>query len=633
MVPPWLPLLALHLTSGAEQDAPQAEPARADAPFSGEIVLGWRFVDVDGSRTQYDEDLNLDSGLVLREFRLEGRRMKGTSEFDSYLLSVYGVGDPQTSALAEVSGSALKATAGYDRTVFEGKAVDDLHPFDFERESARLRVESTRETPNDAHAGVEVSAGRRDGVSVGTRATRIGFIGGGAVRQEDETLGARADVGFEALGLGFEIEGGVQGLRSRDHREFSAPSPVDPTFTQTDNFSAEVDSTAVEGSLRARRKYDSGKIAADLGVEYAEINGNGQMDDDETALFSPGDPYQLTTDADSDLVEHRFQADAGIRRQVSPDFAWRARLESVYEKSGGDLTTDTMLEEPPGSPPSQLTRQTSLFFESQIYLVELGLETALSYCADLDLSIEGGVDHQTVRDVTDNVPTGVIDQDLEEYGARASFSMETSRETMLTLEAGYELAPTHDPVGQTLFSLEDERGAFASARMRWRPRPGIVLNGSLKHREREIEAFGSRYESNSLTVSGNFAPSERWSADAAYSLRVYDFSADTLIVLIDGTPQQTPATVSFQGVQNVLYGSVSYEVASFLRPRLGASGVESSGDAEIRYGSLVLDLPWKLEKDLTLGAEVDLHHFDSTGGTPGTDYDSTALLLYVKAGF
>jgi hypothetical protein len=633
MVPPWLPLLALHLAAAREAEPAQEGPPPSSSEFSGDVTLGWRFVDVDGNRDQYDEDLNLDSGFVLRELRLEGRRKRGASEFDSYLLRVYGVGDPQTSALAQVTGSALQATGTYTRTTFEGKAEDDLHPFDFERERASLRVESTRDVPNDAHAGVEVSASRRNGIGVGTRATRVGYIGGGNVQQDDETLGARADVGFDAFGLSFEIEGGVQGLQSRDHREFSAPSPVDPTFTQTDSFRAEVDSTAVDLGARARHKFDGGKLAADLGFEYSEITGNGVMHDDETALFAPGDPFRLTTDAQSDLLDRWFEADAGLRRQVSPDLAWRLRFEHVDEESGGSVVTDTLLEEPPGSPPSALTQQQSLFFESEVQLVELGLETAISSSADLDLAVEGGIDHETVRDVTDGVTTSLFDDDLEQFGARASLAMEASLKTSFTLEAGYELAPTHDPVGQTLFSLEDERGAFAAARVRWRPGPGIAWTGSLKHREREVEAFGSRYASNSLSVSGSFAPSARWSADAAYSMRLYDLEADTFVVLLDGGPVQTPATVSFQGVQNVLSGSVSYEIARVLRPRLGASAVATTGDAEVRYGSLLLDLPWKLESDLTLGAEVDLHHFDSRGDSPGDDYDSSALLLYVKVGF
>jgi hypothetical protein len=350
-------------------------------------------------------------------------------------------------------------------------------------------------------------------------------------------------------------------------------------------------------------------------------------------VFSPGDTFVRTTDSDADLVDRFFRADAGIRRQVSPDFAWRARVERIHQSEGGSLVIDTLTEEPPGSPPTELVQHQSLHFESELDLLELGLESALSPCTGLDLSVEGGLDHEVVRDVADGVVLHEFDDTLDQFGGRATLSVETSREVTVSVEGGYELAPTHNPGGQTLFGLEDERGAFAGARVRWKPRTGVALTAGVKHRQRDIHAFGSHYESNSFTLSGSYAASPRWNADAAYSLRLYDLAADTVIEILDGTPQQVPTRVFFRGVQNVLSGSVSFEVAPSFRPKLGASAVVVNGDADLRYATLLVDLPWKQSSDITLGVETDVHHFDSAGSEFDGDYDSMALTIYVRTAF
>lgn len=627
MLAAWLatPVLA---AGSAAQDGPH--PSGFD--LSGGATIGWRWIGVDGSRRQFEEDLNLDSGAILRALRIEGERPRGSGGLEHFLVDARGIGDPWTAYRMEARSAAVKAIATFDRSEFAGNTEDDFHPFDFVRERGRLRLESARDS--SVRAGVELLYGHRDGLSVGTRSVAFDFVSGMPIRQEDETWGVAGDVGFEAFGWDLALEGGIERLRTRDARSFSAPAPSDPTETQTEDFRAHGDAVTIRSSARARRTFDEGRLAADVGVEHRVTEGDYAMHVFETGVLSlPGELFERTTDSDAEVVDRFFQVDAGVRREVTPDFAWRARVERVETREHGDVMRTILFEEPPGSPPSQLDERESLTFESRLTLVEAGIEAGLSPGVDLDLLLEAGRDHEEVLVTFDGLPQAILDDTLDRLGGRAALSIEASRATTLVLEAGYELAPTHNPSGQALLELEDERGLFASARARWRPRPGVTVTTKLQHRARDIEAFGSHYESNSLSVSGTWAASERWSADAMYTLRLYDLAADTMKLFLDPFPTQFPDRVFFRGAQNVLSGSLRWAVTPSFAPRISASAAATSGDADLSYGALLVDLPWERSKGSTIGVELDLRRFDVSGTSRANDYESAALVIYARVGW
>ncbi len=635
MLPPWLPAMLVALPIQGGDPGSGGDSSRSGFDLSGEATFGWRFLGVRGSRSQFDEDQNLDQGAILRQLRIEGRNAQPAGGIRSFLLDAYGVGDPQSSYRGEIAGSALKALARFDRTRFSGAAEDDLHPFDFKRERGSLRVESAGSGAGDLRGSLGFSYGRRDGFSLGTRSVGFGFIDGIPVRQRDENRGVDGDLGFGALGWDFKIDGGLGRLETRDRRDAAGPAPNDPNTTDTERFRARGEATSSRIGMRARHSFDGGKTAADGGLEYDDLKGDGHMHSFETGVLSgPGDDFQRTTTSDANTVDRSLRMDAGLRRQVSPGLAWRARIERVEEVEGGDVVRDSLLEEPPGSTPSELIESQSLNFDRTLDMAEVGVETGLTDSTDLDATVEVGRAREKVLDTFGGVTQHRFDDTVNEIGGRATLSVEASREVEVALSAGYEIAPTPNQVSQAFLTLEDERGLFASARVRWKARPGVSLSATLKHRERDIPAFGSHYESNSLSLAGSFVPSASWSADASLSLRQYDLAADTtFILLVNGTPQQLDERVFFRGMQTVLAGSVSWQVSPSFRPRFGASGVVVNGDANLLYGALLLDLPWKPGKDLTLGTEIDLHRFDSQESSATRDYDSAAVLLYVRTGF
>jgi len=71
--------------------------------WNGAIELGYRFTDIDGSRSRYKETVNLMEGLRLFDFSLFGKNLNpGTGVVDYFSLTGRNIGDPFPAARLEV---------------------------------------------------------------------------------------------------------------------------------------------------------------------------------------------------------------------------------------------------------------------------------------------------------------------------------------------------------------------------------------------------------------------------------------------------------------------------------------------------------------------------------------------------
>ena len=644
MLPTWIAqvLLAAAQTpapidtamTNAIESAIALDAASPQSKFdlSGEVTIGWRFLDVEGSHGQFDEDLGLHAGPIVRELLLEGKRNAGSGAIESFVVDARGIGDPQTSYRASLTGADSKVSASYDRSTYSGNTQSDFHPFDFTREGAKLRFETVKKNDHDVHAGIELDAGRGDGLSVGSRSVDFGFVSGFPVRRKDESAGIGGDLGFEALGLDIALDAGIEHLKTNDERHFAEPSPSDPTVRQTEDFRATSSTTTVRGGSRFTRTFDGGKLTTDFGAQYAQTTGGANFDSFETGiLFSADDPFTRSTHGDADLYARIFRADAGLRYRVDEDLAWHVRLAHDEDIDRGNVVRDSILTEPPGAP-GELVEEQALRFESTLDLLEVGVETVLNAWSRLDVSIEGGRDHEIIKETFDGAPQHLFDDTLAQYGGEATLSIEASRTLEFVLAGGTRIAPTNNPLTSAFLTFEDERGQFASLRTRWKPRAGVILTAGLQHRARDIAAFGSKYQSDSLTIGASLAPTAVWSADLTYALRLADLSADTTKVFLDPLPEQVPVKVGFDGVQNIVTGSIAYELGPRFRPRIGLSAIFATGDSRFHYTSLLADFPYRASPKCALGIELDVHRFDEESLDAPADYTATAVVVYARMG-
>jgi hypothetical protein len=147
-------------------------------PFelSGAATLGLLFFDVDGNGAQFDEDLNLERGLFLRDLSLAGRRAPGAAGPESFSLDALGIGTRSTSARAQTSWAGVDLLARYGRGQYTGTSESDVHSFDFEREQGSLSLSHEASAGNLRRAGIELAFGHRDGQRLGSMSLGTRFV-------------------------------------------------------------------------------------------------------------------------------------------------------------------------------------------------------------------------------------------------------------------------------------------------------------------------------------------------------------------------------------------------------------------------------------------------------------------------
>jgi hypothetical protein len=600
--------------------------------WSGEIALGWRSVGIDGSRAQAREDLNLETGPLLRDLLVRGEGGAG-GEPRSLLLEARGIGDPQSSLRAELEAHGARATARVDRTEFEGATDSDLHALEVRHDTGSLRFEPAHTGEADSRTGFELTYARREAFVFGTRSVDFGFVSDVPTRVDDRVLGARGTLAVDLDGWDLELTGGLEHLASDDRRNFSGASPSDPLSLQTEDYRADRAGFALLGGVRLARDFDAKAWRVDGGVDFERSELDGDLHSLETGiLFSPLFPFVRVTDGDANAKAARVSADAGVRCELSPELALSARVSHDDERDRGDLARTITLDELSG-PPSTSIVQDRTRFESRLDLVELGAELALAPWADLDLTLEGGREQLHVLETSFGTPLRAFDGPRERIGGEAALELDPNRELHLTLSTGVQVAPTASSKEGSTFDFRDDRGRFASVRARWRFDPRWSLLASARRQESDREAFGSQNDSTTLSLGASGAPREGWTLSASCAVRNFDLETDITELVLTPGPVLVPGKAEFRGTQTILAGSLSAVVTPSFEPRIDWSALAGTGDGEFRYGSLGLDLPVQLAKALWIGAELDLRSFDGRETIDVSDYDATVVFLYLRTGF
>ncbi|MBI1849278.1 MAG: hypothetical protein HYR85_02935 [Planctomycetes bacterium] len=624
-------LLGAPPPDGTEPSPPTHEVGSVDV--QAEVEVGWRLVSVHGSEAAFDEDQNLDSSLLLRAFTLRATPHEGEASpaFDRFELSGAGVGDPWSSFRLDTQGSGVHALGRWDESRFTVSGNEsDLHSFDFDRQRGSLRFEPA-DPRGGWRTGIDLEYGHRDGFGVSTHDVDIlHFVSGVPVKLDEETKGVHGDLAGPIAGFDARFDAGIEDLDANQRRAFTAPSPVDPMATQTEDFGAKGRGTSAVASTRWRRAFGTSGLSTDFGIDWqrAHVDWNG-TDRESGIFFTIDDTFERLTREDTRGRERSFEADWGWRWQLAREFALRTRFTRTDEVEHASVAHDIFLTEMDVPLPEQLLHEGSID-ESRLGLVEAGLEATPLPWAELDVSVEYARERALIQRTFEDQVLESLHQTVEHRGVEGSLDCELGRDFDLVLASGYRIAPTNTPVTSLNFTFEDERGTSESAQLRWRPAPGWSGSLGARHRENVVHELGRRASTDSATLALAASPSEEWSAAVSGSLRHYDLSADTIMIVLDPFPTVFPTQVDFSGTEAVVTGSCSYQVAPGFRPAASASVVTSRGDATFDFESLALDVPASLGRGWSGGVELRFWHFDGGKFEANASYDALAATVYVK---
>jgi hypothetical protein len=542
---------------------------------------------------------------------------------------VHGLGDPTSLVRAEAAGSALRSTLRWSRSENVGNTDSGIHPFDFTREEASLRLE---------HPGTEVTGGlgltwgRRDGLSTGTRSIGNTYVPGVAVRTDEMRRGASGDLAFAVLGWDAGVEAGYEDFDASDRRDLSAPSPIDPGTQQSEDYDADLDGRRLSASTRLARAIAGGRGRAEIGVAWYALESDADARSLESGVeFDPSLPFQRTSLGETDLSERGFSLDAGLRWEAGERIAWRARYVHDEEDERGDAFRDVTTLEIPNPPPTHFTELQRMRDERILDLLELGLEAELDPRTTLEVTGEAGLERVDAVNLFESQVLASFDDTLERFGAWASVATEWG-DARLSLSGGYRVAPRGTGRASLEYLFEDERGLFASTRLRWR-NGGHIWVASLTHQQVDADDLGSDSSAERLSLQWTPPAEGRWSGDAACTLRYDRTHADATLRFALPSPHATVTEVEFETLQQVLSGSVACFVHPRLEPRLAGSAVLATGDASYHYGTLLFDVPYALGERAVVGVELGWRRFDDDEAGQANDFTAYTAVAYTRFGF
>jgi len=603
--------------------------------LEGELGLGLRLIDVDGNSAQFDEDLNLDRGLFLRDLVLTGRRVgSGTEAPDLFTVHALGIGTRSSTVSATTSFAGIDAFGRYNRTHFTGTTDSDIHSFDFEREEGLLSLARERRSGTVRRAGIDFNLGRRDGFVLSSRSVGFGFVPDVPVNQENRRLGGTGTLGLALGPYDLDLEAGLEDSETQDRRSFRAPHPVFPQSEVTEDFAADIDGLSRRGAVRLRRSDVATNLDADAGFAWRSMSADGTSNAAETGIFNDPDlPFASTTLGELDMEGHGLTIDGGLLWKLSDDVDVDLRFTHEHDTDEGDLTETVTLDEFSGDPPSVSTFIDDLHHESTLDLLEGGVAMPINEWADIDLGLEVGKEHIDVRDLSDDVVVRRFSGSVDQFGGQATLVADTSAASTLEIGGGYGVHPTETSRIGVLFTFDDTRTSFVSLAWHWHGDEAAAAGATARHEQRSSDAFESEGQVDSLSVSGSMRVRHDLTVDGSLSYRVFDYQADTTFVFASPAPNEFPGHVSFESAQNVLTAGTVWDASELLHPRLWLSVSIGTGDASFDYGAIDLDVPYRVSTRLEVGTNASWVYFDGEEQLTGRDYDAGILVLYARIVF
>lgn len=582
--------------------------------WSGLADLGYRFVHLVGSSDGYATDVDLDAGVVLRDFELRGAGGPA-APLDRVSLRLSDFGDPRWNARAGLGAGAFALDTGFSRSRYLYAADGDFHRVD--RSSDVWRTDAR--VPLGGGVELFASHGHRedDGFwlvqRIGERNVPVQtFVDGvrspRTRRTDDGELGLRG----EHAGLRWLVAAGQLDEHGEDRWSWSRPAPANPAFPEAEDLA---DRDHLRGpTVRARLGRTFGPLSLDAGTTVRDLrrttSANGTSSGYDVEDFTATTDGTGSSTSRSSLHDLTATLPCSESASLTADLHYADREDHLRLHQLDVRTYPTLGTTTTTTDVDDTTVQRT--FEG-----ELRLDT--NPCASLDLTVGWAHTTEQLR-VPDLAPAdpgdfrrGHVHDDGPLADLRYRFAPDwTLRAEGRDVDSGgatvHELAPGHSRTARASLGWQhgdDRASAWAS------------------HRRDDNDVSGHHLENWALGLDGGLSLAgvllaANWSYAHTDSRTPTDFYFDP-----DPTPR--PTLVGYRGGTHTAGLSATW-TRDRLRAEASLGATRTRGDFDVDTFDLRADLRWRCTEHGSAGCEW--RHVEYRDGGGGDDWTADLVFVY-----
>lgn len=597
---------------------------RSQLAWKGLFDLGYRFVDVDGSRDGYATDVDLQSGLRARTFEATGTSSTGGS-LDEVAIRANDLGDPRRSVTAHVRDHDVGEVEGeWHEGRYRYRGEGDYHRVDRESERALVRFEL------DAGPGVSVFGSLARFDEDGYWLTqRIGnqnlslqsYVDG--VDSPRHAIGTDSELGISSRGSVFTFRAALlyHDEAARDSWTYTQPASANPLFTESEDFTSRTTLRGPGGSVLLR---------ADLGS--TQVEASVRHYDRERGITAFGtttgfDVAEFSTDTDATGGGHArtwlvdldgsFLLERDLRLRC--DLHWRDHSEDLVL-----LQTDTTVYP---TLPSTVVVTTDVDQRTGQRMADANamLEWAASDALDLGIGYGFAREWLRVPDVDPLDPNAYRSGSQDDSGFLADAHWRPI--AGVTARAEFRDYATD---GALLHELTPERArqVAGSVQVTGRHSRASVF---ARHRRNENDFADHRLDALTAGATGGFDLATGLALSTSYTFARTDMRTLTSFYF-DPDPNPAPTIVGFQGDTHTITGGLQLSPSADVRWNFLGAWTDTRGDFD------VMTLDWRCDLRLlvagersAVGTEFRCTSYEAEGGL--RDYDARSVFLYWQQQF
>jgi hypothetical protein len=587
--------------------------------FDHFYTMGYRWLDVHGSRDRYKTDYNLDDGFRLTDFRIDGHFL-GTSRLaDRILIESKNLADPYERHKIEIEKADLyKASAGFTRSRNTYRASGDFHRVDRRQQVASYDLS----VPFD---NAEIFAGfSRSDIDGFWLTNRIGNrnltplytitnVSSPRRLSEDE-----AELGFSinARDTSITLVGEYLDQNEDNRWTYSQTAVGNPAFLETENTRS---GSSLEGpGARMNVSHITGPL--DVSIDSRFLDRRRRIVGAGTGTGFDTNQYNSTTNSISNGAARTTLIDGTVTYELldtltlSSDLRYLDHREHLFI----DQTDVTVY-------PTLSSTVAVRTLRDQRTVSRLREGTAeLDWAAGKALTLTGGWgwSQEKLR-----VP------DLE--AADADFSRGT------VIENGYIFAANWRPDahwtararyrdfgqgGLQLHEVVDRHTRGVRSSLGYRD-DTLWCQIGVDHFRSQNAVSDSRTERTAYSLSGGYTPDEDLNWHGSYTLSQIDSRTRTNFYF-DPSPTPVSTIVGFQGDSQTLNTALDWKIADSIRASVFAAYTTVHGDFELDMYHWGVDLAWLIESRSRFGIRVEQMDYHEAGNPD--DYDAWMTYIYMS---